>query len=160
VGDRVKRHLRPAAAVLLWTIALGATVRGVDRWLVAPPPTSDWVQAAELADVPIAAPRPAYLPPRLVWPPRRIHYHVRRGDVWIGIDAGGEPLLWIGTGAAPLAMGAAAGCVGDPGGQTCAPGWRALSRALPDRRALVVVTSLEPFEARRVLEGLSLSPPH
>jgi hypothetical protein len=163
VGDRVIGRARAAALLVAWTLALALGLRGVDRWIAGAPPPRDWLEAARLEEVPAAAglPSPSYIPGHLAWPPRRILYRAdRAAGSWIGVaERGGrDPVLWIGASrAAPPALGALAGCLGDRGRAACPAGWHTLSRALPDRRPLFVLTSLDAGEARRVLEGLELA---
>ncbi|HYU16629.1 MAG TPA: hypothetical protein VEL05_11175 [Candidatus Acidoferrum sp.] len=162
MGDRVTARLRAAVLVLAWTLLLGLAMRGLDRWIVGPPPAASWLVAARVQEVPRSAglPAPAYLPERLAWPPERVLYRADGAGAWIGVaePAGEEPVLWIGVsgGAPPEALGRLAGCLADPGRAVCPAGWRTLSRALPDGRPVFVLTSLDAREARRVLEGLSV----
>jgi len=152
---------RRIAIAAAWTAVFAVGLWKLDRALLAPPPPRGWVAVATIDQMPAAAGPvvlPAYLPGRFEWPPRVLRFRTGpHPGWWLGLFERGaaESSLWIGAGEAPLpeAMPAGSACVhgGAPG---CEGGWHGLSKQLPDGRAVHVITTLDPAEASRVLQGL------
>ena len=148
---------RRAAAALLWTVALGAVLLGIDRLAFGPPAARDWVQLARIDDLPAGnrPPFPAFLPDTWRWPPHRVWSRaLPEPEWWLDIPPapGRTSSLWLGSSLAPApppATGAAAICLGPT--RRCPPGWSVLTNA----RGIVLVTDAPAAQASRILEGLS-----
>lgn len=158
VETRPQAHwARRSARILAWSIALGGLLYVSDRALFQTP-AEEWATVDDLSEIPSTAGLllvPNWLPDTLSWPPERIGHWTKEPGWWYGLRpiAGGEVVLWVGSGPAPPWLGEAAGCL-ETEPVACPTGWRQVSTETPDGVTIRLVAGPEVTHPARILKGL------